>query len=316
MPALVPAALALAVALSAIGAVVLCMLVVAYGFTPAGEESPLAASRRLLLTRIGHAVAAVCFTATAVLISVALAQPARLPVPEPLADPRVPALDSRRLDVEAHLAKTQARIDELEDAARRAAAEARAAAEQAIAERRATAAVERAARQRAVGLDGSVRERAAWTRRPTDPRSASIADPAPTTPAPSPPPPAPSALVAPSPPVAATPPPPPPRPSTTASPTTLAETPPPVRTPAAPPGVMPAPATPPPARPTSSTPATEVVPAREPAVEPGAPPGRRGLWSRLQEDWKTIRHAFESGEEDFRTAVDETRRKFRKLLGH
>src|SRR5688572_25624835 len=123
MPALAPAALAAAVALSALGAVVLCILVVLYGFTPAGEEPPGSTARRLLVTRIGHAVAAVCFTATAILISVVLAQPARpAPTPAAPADARVPALDARLRDQDARLAGTEARLKDLEGSLRREAA--------------------------------------------------------------------------------------------------------------------------------------------------------------------------------------------------
>ena len=121
MPAFAPAALATAVALSALGAVVLCVLVVLYGF-PAGDEgSPERATRRLILTRVGHALAASCFTATAILIATVLVQGAP-PVavtapPEP--DSRVPALGERLEGQEARLSETEARLRELEEALRR-----------------------------------------------------------------------------------------------------------------------------------------------------------------------------------------------------
>jgi hypothetical protein len=123
MPAFASAALATAVALSALGAVVLCVLVVLYGF-PAGDEgSPERATRRLILTRVGHALAATCFTATAILIATVLVQrappvvPVAAPPPEP--DSRVPALGERIEGQEARLSQTEARLRELEDALRR-----------------------------------------------------------------------------------------------------------------------------------------------------------------------------------------------------
>jgi len=96
MPPLAHAALAGSIVLSALGAVVICVLTVLYGFTPLGEEPAGQANRRTLLTRIGHAVAAAGFAGTAILLAVVLAQ---IPAATPSADPRVPAL-AARLDVQ------------------------------------------------------------------------------------------------------------------------------------------------------------------------------------------------------------------------
>ena len=74
MPPLAHAALAASIVLSALGAVIVCLLIVAYGFTPSGEETPLRATRRLFVTRMGHAAAAACFAGTAILLAVVLAQ--------------------------------------------------------------------------------------------------------------------------------------------------------------------------------------------------------------------------------------------------
>lgn len=121
MPAFAPAALATAVALSALGAVVLCVLVVLYGFPAGDEDSPERAARRLVLTRVGHALAATCFTATAILIATVLVQrappPAAAPAPPP--DSQVPALGEKVAGQEARLSETEARIRELQDALRR-----------------------------------------------------------------------------------------------------------------------------------------------------------------------------------------------------
>jgi hypothetical protein len=125
MPEFAPAALATAVALSALGAVTLCVLVVLYGFTPAGEEPPGEAAHRLLVTRVGHALAAACFTATAILIAVVLVRPAPpstptpAPVSETVPDARVPALGEQVAGQEKRLSETEVRLKALEDAMRR-----------------------------------------------------------------------------------------------------------------------------------------------------------------------------------------------------
>lgn len=70
---------------SALGAFVLCLLVIRYGFTPAEDEPLPARHRRFFVTRIGHAVGAVCFAITAVLAGVALSLASRAPVATPAA---------------------------------------------------------------------------------------------------------------------------------------------------------------------------------------------------------------------------------------
>lgn len=70
---------------SALGAFVLCLLVIRYGFTPAEDEPLPARHRRFFVTRIGHAVGAVCFAITAVLGGVALSLASRAPVATPAA---------------------------------------------------------------------------------------------------------------------------------------------------------------------------------------------------------------------------------------
>jgi len=93
MPPLAHAALAASIALSALGAVVICVLTAAYGFTPPDEGTAAHATRRTLLTRVGHAVAASCFAGTAILLAVVLVQLSRaLPPP---GDARVPELAAK-----------------------------------------------------------------------------------------------------------------------------------------------------------------------------------------------------------------------------
>jgi hypothetical protein len=94
MPPLAYTALTASIVLSALGAVVICLLTAFYGFTREGEESPARAARRTLLTRVGHAVAAACFAGTAILLAVVVSQPPRSPA-TPAADARVPALDAK-----------------------------------------------------------------------------------------------------------------------------------------------------------------------------------------------------------------------------
>jgi hypothetical protein len=118
MPAIGPATLAAAVVLSALGAVVLCALVVLYGFTSDTEPSPRA-TRRLLLTRFGHVVAAVCFTATAIVIALAAGRAGPPPAPAARPEARAPALDDRLERQEARLEQTEARLRELEETLRR-----------------------------------------------------------------------------------------------------------------------------------------------------------------------------------------------------
>src|SRR5437870_2178867 len=77
MSSLAHTALAASIVLSALGAVVICLLTAMFGFTPPSEEPPAQATRRLFLTRVGHAVAAACFAGTAILLAVVLGQPAR-----------------------------------------------------------------------------------------------------------------------------------------------------------------------------------------------------------------------------------------------
>src|SRR4030095_4066383 len=95
MPAFVHGALVAALLLSALGAVVVCLLVVFYGFTGPEDEPPLTTARRQMYIRIGHALATTCFAGTAILIGMVLVRAVR-PVTAPVVqDARIPQLDAR-----------------------------------------------------------------------------------------------------------------------------------------------------------------------------------------------------------------------------
>lgn len=77
-------ALAASIFASVTGALVMCVLVFRYGFTvpaPSDEAGPTPTD--VLVTRVGHAVAGVCFAATAVLaiVGLSLRSPERTPMP-------------------------------------------------------------------------------------------------------------------------------------------------------------------------------------------------------------------------------------------
>lgn len=88
---------ALILVASASGALVLCLLIYLYGFSPSADDGPRQAIRRLLVTRIGLAIAAVCFAVTAVLATVlgpwqrSPSPAAFVPAPPPPPPPRVQA---------------------------------------------------------------------------------------------------------------------------------------------------------------------------------------------------------------------------------
>ena len=123
MPPLAHGALAASIVLSALGAVIVCLLIVAYGFTPSGEETPLRATRRLFVTRIGHAAAAACFAGTAILLAVVLAQAGHAPAPPATADARVPALGVRVEGQEQRIERVERRVESAERAVERVATE-------------------------------------------------------------------------------------------------------------------------------------------------------------------------------------------------
>src|SRR2546428_5288382 len=72
---------------SARGAVVMCRLVLRYGFTPVSDPDRERADHQLLATRLGHATAGVCFLTTAILATVVLVTTPRQPVHTVVAEP-------------------------------------------------------------------------------------------------------------------------------------------------------------------------------------------------------------------------------------
>src|ERR1700704_1535061 len=90
---------------SAIGAVVLCVVLLLYGFKsePDDERAPM---RRLLLTRLGYALAAACFAVALMLSTVAFLDQRRVAAAAPLAPPSAPTTDEAQ--------RLEARVNELE----------------------------------------------------------------------------------------------------------------------------------------------------------------------------------------------------------
>src|SRR5947207_8932087 len=84
---------------SALGALVMCLLVLRYGFMPILETNPARADRDLLVTRLGNAAAGVCFATSAILAVVYIArapvQPAAA-MPDPRVIARLAALERER----------------------------------------------------------------------------------------------------------------------------------------------------------------------------------------------------------------------------
>ncbi len=85
MPALAPYALPGIIVTSALGAVIMCLLVFRYGFAASEDDDPDETAHRLFVTRFWHALAGVCFAVAAMLAAVAWS--ARSSTPGPLASP-------------------------------------------------------------------------------------------------------------------------------------------------------------------------------------------------------------------------------------
>src|SRR5438552_2765874 len=99
---------------SALGALVMCLLVLRYGFMPILETNPARADRDLLVTRLGHAAAGVCFATSAILAVVYIARaPAPRAGPVPCRRPRRARTDDPR-----HTGRTHGRRRGAEAAAR------------------------------------------------------------------------------------------------------------------------------------------------------------------------------------------------------
>jgi hypothetical protein len=116
MPLLAHYALIACVVASGIGALIMCLLVLAYGFNPA-EEPRLDGGRRWLITRVGHAAAGACFAITAILALVVLARSSS--APPAVASPGAPvaALEARLDALAAGLSGVEARVARVESRA-------------------------------------------------------------------------------------------------------------------------------------------------------------------------------------------------------
>ena len=120
MPELAYSALTAVIFISALGALVMCLLVFKYGFAPDPDELPSAAVRRLFITRLGHAIAGTCFAAAAILATVtfvdltSVAPPAAVSHDRLATDERLATLTSRVSAAEARLQRADERMRRVE----------------------------------------------------------------------------------------------------------------------------------------------------------------------------------------------------------
>jgi hypothetical protein len=281
MPPSAHTALVVSIVASALGALVMCLLVARYGLTSASSEE---GERGLLAARFGHALAGVCFAATGILAVVALVAPAREPRAAPTTIVKVEpdrAVEGRVQALAAEVKAMAARLDQAEE--------------------RMTA-VDSAARRLGDEV-GSVSARAKQLERTIAalPRRGVIAEPAPKAP-PAPP----VAADVPAVPPAPTPatPPPMPMPEPAAAPRPRGPEPVAHR-----PSHAPARASEPAASPRvapSSGRATIEAPAGGAAV---GKPDDAQLTDKMRDDWKTIRGGFSTAGDDLKSAVRDLGRK-------
>jgi hypothetical protein len=292
MSSFVHGALAAALILSAFGAVIVCLNVILYGFTGPEDEPPLTTARRVMYTRIGHALATTCFAATAILIGMVLVRFARPDPPAVVHDARVPALDVRMAQQASRVAEIEARAGDASAAVARAETRLHD-----LAQSLDRLAAEGSRTERRVGrleqseVRAAAAQRAATARKPAVTAPPVVAQTPEPTPAPAErfiPPPAPA---------------PTPERVVSASPRTAPErvvSPPPPLTPPAPP----APA------PSSSVSSPDVPsPASSPSSTSSMP---NGLRAKLRQDWSAIQKGFESSRDDIRRAFDGAVRKLRE----
>lgn len=282
MPPSAHTALVVSIVASALGALVMCLLVARYGLSSGSSEE---GERALLATRFGHALAGVCFAATGILAVVALVAPPRESRPAPTtvvkiepdraAEARLQALAGELKAMAARLDQAEARMTVVDSAARRLGDEV-----------------------------GSMSARAKQLERTVAalPRRGVVADPAPKA-APAPPvPPVTSDVPAVAPP---TPPRPAPMPEPAAAqrpraPEPVAHRPAPAPARAAEPAASPRVA------PSGSGRATIEAPGGGAAV---AKPQDGQLTDKIRDDWKTIRGGFATAGDDFKSAVRDLGRK-------
>jgi len=96
---------------SAVGAVVLCVVLLFYGFKsePDDERAPM---RRLVMIRLGYAVAAACFAVALMLSTVAFLDQRQVAAAPPIAPPtdEVQRLEARVNELEWRLAAAESRV--------------------------------------------------------------------------------------------------------------------------------------------------------------------------------------------------------------
>lgn len=320
-------ALAAIIVLSALGALVMCLLVLRFGFPAPGDEPAEQGPRRLLLTRLGHAFAAACFAVSAMLAVVVLAEraPARAavaPPPDPLAArtaDRVRALEAtldtlaRRVDAaeaaaaraDAHADHVDATVQALGDDVTRSAARVKRREERSVATRATPAAPRQATppAARAAAPAPKTPRAAAVTPAATAPATATAAGARPAattsaTPAPrATPPPSAAPVVAPAPPfpeaaAAASPAPASDAPALPAADVTRSS-------PLARAGGAP--------RATASSGVTVAPPAR-----PARDPAPADLGGTVRHDWEHIKQGFRNAGRELRDALDDTGRRLRE----
>jgi outer membrane biosynthesis protein TonB len=292
MPPFVHGALAAALLLSALGAVVVCLNVILYGFTGPDDEPPLTTARRLMYTRIGHALATTCFAGTAILIGMVLVRSSRPVPPAVVHDARLPELDARIAqqaswvaeiearagDASAGVARAETRLHDLAESLNRLAAEG-------------SRTEHRVGRLEQSEARATAAERTATARKAPVPAPPVVLAPPVVVRAPEPTP-APAERLVPAPPPAPT-----PERVASASPRSAPE-----RVVSSPPPPAPAPS--------SSVSTPDVPPASTPTATSSMP---NGLRAKLRQDWIAIQKGFESSRDDIRRAFDGTVRKLREV---
>src|SRR5688572_22407463 len=117
MSTLVYSALTAVIFTSAAGALVMCLLVFKYGFAPSPDELPSLSMRRVLITRLGHAMAGTCFAATAILAAVTLADLAGIAAAAPviLAEDDRRAMQARLTALTSRVAAAESRLQRADE---------------------------------------------------------------------------------------------------------------------------------------------------------------------------------------------------------
>jgi hypothetical protein len=111
-----PYALPATILASALGAIVLCLVLLLYGFPRDSEDESPSRARRLFVIRLGHAVAAACFAAAAILGGVAWFDQRSVIVPPPPTTSQLRAeaasLEAEVEALEERLAVAESRLDD------------------------------------------------------------------------------------------------------------------------------------------------------------------------------------------------------------